>query len=473
MIFGKNKYVIIELDSERLKMIHFSSGGKKRKILHLAVKDIIDFSEKQIAGCIVELLAEWEAKMDKVYVSISRQQITTRNLKLPSSNNKEITEMVDLQLSKLTPYSREEIVTNIQIIKVENGYSKILLLIIHRDIINRLLKIMDFGAIRPEEFYLSSEGVSLNYDGKISGNDGGKVPIGIIDIDYKWSDFVVIKESKLLLVRSINIGRTNLDQVEGDYKNKFVEEIKRLFEVYGSSDIDGEIKKIVLCGASADLTDIADLIKQNFNLDVEIGAVSEPSLQSQKSVSFSSLMGLGARVGLKPAPAINLTPAELTMERRLISRGEEIMLTGAMLFFIVILGMSVFFEKLYFRKENLQVLLEQYKSREVEVSIIEKKSAKINLIKEKIDSKLSVLNIISEIYKRTPGDLYFSAINFDRRRGIVLRGYSEDPSNIFEFVNQMEASPYFNQVKTTYMTKRKVADISLTDFELVSWLEGY
>lgn len=472
-MFGKNKYVIIELDNERLKMVHFSSraGARHAVPLHLAVKDIIDFKEEQIAESITGFLAEWNAKTDKIYVSVSRQQITTRNLKLPSSNNKEIMEMVDLQLSKLTPYSREEIVTSTRIIEVEDGYSKILLLIIHRDIINRLLRIMEFGAVRPEEFYFSSEGVSLNV--MSFPRKWESMPIGIIDIDHKWSDFVVVKEntlrkSQLLFVRNINIGRTHLDQIEGDYKNKFIEEVKRLFDVYASSDIDGEIKKIVLCGASADLTDVAALIKQNFNIDVDVGAGSPRPPAIPKSVSFSSLMGLGFNL---PLIKTNLTPAEITMERRLISRGKEIMSMGALLFFIVILGMAVFFEKLYFRKKNLQDILEQYKTRESEVSVIEKKSAKVNLIRERINSKLSVLNIISEIYGRTPDNLYFSAINFDSRKGIVLRGYSEDPANIFAFVNQMEDSPYFNQVKTTYMTKRKAADIDLTDFELAGLLE--
>lgn len=457
----KNKYVIIELDNERLKMVHFASrvGARRAVPLHLAAKDIIDFSEAKIAESISGFLDEWKAKSDRIYVSISRQQITTRNLKLPSSNNKEITEMVDLQLSKLTPYSKEEIITSIQAIEVEGGYSKVLLLIIHRDIVHRLLRIMGLGAIQPQEFYFSSEGASLNYLGK-GQNRKEKIPIAIIDIDSKWSDFVVVKEGRLLFVRNINMGRANLDQ------DKFIEEIKRLFDVYGSSDIDGEIKKIVLCGASEGLTEVAGLIKQRFNVDVDVVAGLEPA--PTKTVSFSSLMGLGLNL---PLVKINLTPAEITMERRFIRRGKEIMFTGMLLFFVVVLCMAISFEKLYFRKKNLQDMFEQYKSRESEAEVVEKKSAKINLITERIDSRLSVLNVVGEIYKRAPNNLYLSVINFDSRKGIVLRGYSENPDNIFAFVDQMQASSYFDQVKTTNMTKRKAADIDLTDFELVGLLE--
>ncbi|MFH0911158.1 MAG: hypothetical protein V1918_06625, partial [Planctomycetota bacterium] len=96
---------------------------------------------------------------------IPRNLITLRNVAFPSHDPLEISKMVELQATRQTPYSRGDIIIKHSIIEKDpSGYSKVLLAIAHKDVINRYLKIIDKTAITPSLFTLSSQGVCSYYE---------------------------------------------------------------------------------------------------------------------------------------------------------------------------------------------------------------------------------------------------------------------------------------------------------------------
>ena len=78
------------------------------------------------------------------------------------------------------------------------------------------------------------------------------------------------------------------------------------------------------------------------------------------------------------------------------------------------------------------------------------------------------LEILDELYAVTPTDIAFSSINYDGQGKFSLVGSAQSMSTIFSFVNKMEKSKYFKDVKTKYTTRRKEGDQDVVDFEIAA-----
>jgi Tfp pilus assembly protein PilN len=86
--------------------------------------------------------------------------------------------------------------------------------------------------------------------------------------------------------------------------------------------------------------------------------------------------------------------------------------------------------------------------------------------------KVFALNFIYEIHSVVSPEIYLTAINYDGGGEIILRGVSNAMSQVFEFLNALEKSKYFQDVKTKFVTTRNVNGKDLTEFEIVCPLEA-
>jgi Tfp pilus assembly protein PilN len=70
-----------------------------------------------------------------------------------------------------------------------------------------------------------------------------------------------------------------------------------------------------------------------------------------------------------------------------------------------------------------------------------------------------------------PLDLKLTDVKFDEQGRFSVRGTADTMSTVFSFVEYMEKSKYFKDVKTKYTTKRKEETKDVADFEINSLLE--
>ena len=133
---------VFQLDSNCLKLIQVQQVKRDKKISMIKAMDVGSLSDEELALKISDLAVELKIDSRYLILSIPRHLTTTRNLDLPSANPLEIKDMIELQIGKQTPYASDEVIKDYQILGSNaDGYSKVLLVIVHRDIVNRCLKI--------------------------------------------------------------------------------------------------------------------------------------------------------------------------------------------------------------------------------------------------------------------------------------------------------------------------------------------
>ena len=78
---------------------------------------------------------------------------------------------------------------------------------------------------------------------------------------------------------------------------------------------------------------------------------------------------------------------------------------------------------------------------------------------------------MTELHRLTPSEMALTDIRLDEQRKFSIKGTAEAMSAVFSFVDSMEKSKYFRDVKTKYTTKRRDGMKEFTDFEITAAIE--
>jgi Tfp pilus assembly protein PilN len=77
------------------------------------------------------------------------------------------------------------------------------------------------------------------------------------------------------------------------------------------------------------------------------------------------------------------------------------------------------------------------------------------------------LEIIHELYRLIPQEIYLNGITLDSGGNLSVVGVSESMSKVFALVTALEDSPFFEGVKTKSTASKKVGGKDMATFELV------
>lgn len=475
-IKGKKVVTILEIDDNWLKLVQTDILQRQRKVTRVVVKNINNMSEDDLGKMVKDLCKEFKVDTNHFIVSVPSNFASIRNPEFPSIDPTEIKDMIELQIGKQTPYSINEIVSDYQISYASpDGYSRLMLVIVHRDIIDRYSRIIEKSGLKLERITLSSEG-ALNWctlthaDSKLKDT-----AFLLIDVDYSVSNLIVILNNKIIFNRSISLGVFQSAQDIDKWQKDFIEEVNRSIYAYNNEVVNKDIGKIVIGGSERITAKFNDnLLKDSFNLPVEIlGQFKNIAATGEtldlyggdiKDTSISSLIGLGLK---HEKQSINLIPQEIKIERAMKKRGRELYVMGILMAFILIFTSIIFLEKIYTKEHYLDQLKTEMSSIGEKANELEVMKQRLQLIDSRTNADGSVLNAIYEIYKIISPEIHLLSLSFDGKYNVGLRGSSNEMSEVFKFVNELEKSECFENVKTKYVSKNKVEGQEVADFEII------
>jgi type IV pilus assembly protein PilM len=472
----KKSLAIVEIGNEWLKIAEARPSARgmcitKAKFIRLA----------EIKGHLSEALSKIfkDMKLSKysVVACIPRHLTNVRMLELPSTDPNEISDMVNLQVGKQTPYSKEEIVSAHSIIDTEReGYIKAILVIARRNIITERIDALTKSGIGVDTVALSSEGVFdwFNAAHAPAVNQYFSKAIALIDIDSNYSDFIVIYKGKMVFTRNIFIGASNINQNRAEWQERFVEELKRSIERYQVEGKNIKIEKIFLSGAARNITALDSALAAGLDTPVEttsparnipikknVGVLPD---EDYRFVSPSALFGLA--LGRK-AIELDLTPQEVRINKLMEEKRNSLTVTGVLLAAIALMCSCLLLANIYNKRAYLNQLKGEISRIKESADEVRNMRLRINLVEKRLDAKGSSINILNEMHSLTPREIYFTNINIAEKGQAVLRGRARAMSDVFKFVTTLEDSPYFKNAKTTYTTTKKEEEKEYADFEII------
>lgn len=473
----RSKDVIsIDFGQPSLKIAHIKClAANKKEITTLIHQKLIGTSDADIAKEIASSLALLKIKAPHVVDIIPSQSVITKNIEIPSVHPQEIREIISLQAGRHTPYSREEVIVDyIDLGTFKRNYTKVLLVIVNRSVIKRHSDILEKAGLKLQTVYFAPEAV-MRMSVRLIKQESDS-PYGLIHIDETTTDFIVASKQRVLYVRSIPTGAVSVANEKEKASAKLVDEIKKSLEAFAAENIERAPSQLIFTGAVREPNELEAVLSEAFKIPsksiyylkhLPFTALSAKVAGEARELSFLQVI---APVLYQEELKVNLIPEEIRLKRTIEERARDLLKTGALSLTVLILIFMVFMSKVYVKGAYLKKLQHRYAAMGKDVKELENTFSRLSLIKKYLTQRGFSLDVLYELYAVIPAEMELDEIKFDSKK-FSVKGTADSMSMVFAFVDGLEKSKFFKEVKTKYTTKRKEGKRDVTDFEVASLLE--
>jgi len=469
-------YLCIDLSGPYVKLVYAKDLAGKTIVEGIASKQFAEDAEVDIAQFIRDKVKEFEAVTRKVICSISSAQFISKNIDMPSSNSEEIAKIINLQVGRFTPYSREEIVVDYLSREMpEQHYTNVLLIIMHRKIVERFYRIMDQTGLSIDRIVIGSEALAKSYglwkevvpDGKTCGG---------IHISEAVSDLTVIEQGNMVFVRSIPIGADNFRSNKEAATTEFMNEMSKSVSAYQDEGVGQKLGSVLISGHLKGLEFLKDALKANVpalatagdNIHLvtyrdrfDLSDSAKKVLEEEKSVSYFELL---ASILSVTQMKVDLIPSEMKLKRDVREGGRDVITLGILIMTIFLMISFLLSVKIYFKSVQMGKLQAIDEATFEQARSLERISTKSRATRKFLEKRGRGLYVFDKVTALIGGDIFLNQFSYDFSGNLVLAGTAESMSRIFAFVTTLEESNYFSNVTTLETKSRREGKKEVADF---------
>lgn len=466
-----NNSLALEISKQYLKIVANAPAINKQNVFKCVVENIASLTDDQIAARITEILRREKLKPRIIYVSIPRDFVTVRNLHLPSQDNQEITQMIELHIARVVPYKKDEIVFTYKLSGMdEMGYARVILGIIQIDALRRQAKILGKSGYYADNVILSSyeslQWILKSCSTEINQND----LYAILDVDSGFTDFIVFsKTAGLMFTRSIPVGANSVAAKDDVGLMKLLGETKQSLIIFYNEAINKKPLKIFLTGARV-IDNLAKAIENEMSIPVKLVPVSYglgPLRAAKFDIPQDASMAAVSQLSVdKGSQSMNFVLPELQIKKALKEKAKDLIIIGSASLYLLCIICAIFWGRLYKQQAYLAKLKTRLGVIGIEAEDLIGQLKQTEIIKTCLYSRQIPLAIMSALQKAIPQEIAISSLGIDEKETITLRGQAVQLSDVFRFITSLEEAKVFNDIQTKYTRKRKMKEREITDFEL-------
>lgn len=467
MLLKKEKLTTaIDISDGFVKVVAISANKGERSLYALDSVKLSTDKVKEIAKEIRSLISKNRLGKSHIYVSFPRHLVTIRNVRLPAANEEEVRNMAELQAIKYVPYSREEMVISHKIIETtKDGYTDILLILAQTKSVDRYTEIFRYAGISIEKIALSSEGLFNWYSG-LQLDD--RQPIAIIDLDRRHTHIQIVKNKKIFFTRSVSFDTIN----PGSDKTILLREINLSFDSF-LKEQNERVPRLILSGSENYSSQISAFLADSLSIpcerveqlrNIKAKGTANKSLQQFKIASYTYLLGIGSE---PEKLTVNLLPREIIDKKRERVLKYELSKTTILFLAVLMIALGIIEKKMYDKRVYLKKIDGRLEEIGPEVKRLSRFKESIELIQNQLMFKGSSIDIIRELYTILPADVSLTLFEFEGKNRVLLRGTTVELSKVFSLLPILEKSPYFENVRINYATKRTFKQKEFADFEII------
>ncbi len=456
--------LIIELNDQYLKLVAVSAFSQHPSRLKAVVKPVTFLNDSQIIKVIVDSLKENKVKSRAVIICLSRNQVICRNLNLPSQDVNEIKQMVELNIARIVPEKKEQIIYSCKVYGIdERGHSKVMILIAQKDLIRRQLDIYELAGLSVEMIVLSSYGslgMVRNKHKNIIKPDELNL---ILEIDSGFTDLIMFSGNELLYSRSINLGSSQLSD-DNDIR-KLIGEIRQSLVIFHNEEISQKPARIFLNSPLPNIDKMASMMQDELSLEVKkYFTTIDGQADIPANVSLAALIEFIS--GRSIEKAVEFLIPEIEVRKTLRKTIRDLMTLGVAVLCLCVSFGGIFYGRFFHRQSYYNTLTSKNKKLAFALSDSLKEFQETSFVKDKLLLRKVPLSLLSYLQKNLPQEIALKSLSMDRDRKIILKGEAQQLSDIFKFVGLLEQVSYFKEIKTRSTRKRRVGGKEVTDFEL-------
>jgi len=466
---AKKIKIILEITATHIKLLQANDEEKKSIITGFIIEKILSNRDQDIPKKLQEAIKKSNIKPSSLNLIIPRNLVTLRNVSFPSQDTMELKEMINLQAERFIPHPKEDVIIDYLITdKDPSGYSRVLLAIAHKDVVNRYLKIAEGVLPKPQIVSLSSQGICNLYSIYERNNKPEEGMSVLVDIDTTSTD-ICFYHKKLVFSRSIPFG---IKDVNTENSENFIQQFNLTLATFKKERPEQQISKIALFYFGP-IEGFAERLEKELSLPVEIidphKVVSlEKGLALPEGIvteACSSSVALGFTAATK-GKLIDLLPLGVHEEKKKHIKYKRLISLGIVLILALSSIMMGVFTKMHKKEQYIRILEGSLNQAAPDVKYVQEMTKKLQLVKERLNPKVLTIDILTELYKAIPEKMSLDTLEMDEGGNLFLEGIALAMSDVVVFQKSLTRSRYFSKVEIKYATKKKKKGKQVTDFKI-------
>lgn len=468
MLGSDKRYLSFSLNEAVIKLAQVRSSGTVEKVARITAADA---SADSLAQALKSAGHGFDRNAPLVCV-VPVTAATTKTIEIPSTDPQEIRSIINLQVSRHTPYSREEVlVGHVNLGLSSANQSKVLLVIVHRNVIKDRIKVLEKAGFNTDKILFAPESIGRLYTKGLNLKKDAPA-VGVIDLALTSVNFMVVANGSIVFCRSIPVGIKHLAENQQAVA-QLSEEINKTLQAYTGEETNAPIASYVVTTdheiVKNVLVSLQEALKTEIFVSPYINFVKAASVKGrlQKDFADDSFLDVIAPVAMITKVEVNLMPDEMVAKKTVERQSKEAVKTViAVLLILLLLGGSIM-SKIYFKDAYLNNNLRaQFAEQKEEVLKLQERFDKVRIVKQYLQGRMISLDVIQELYKRTPNQIYLNTISYDEDGTLTISGISDTMSRVFTYVKTLSDSTMFKNVKTKSTATKKDNGKDVAAFEL-------
>lgn len=422
---------IAEAGNDRIKLIQATRDSAGISVTKLFVRKFDSVDDEFMRNLSADI-RKLRLGNTPVLACLPRQVVNVRLLEVPSTDPSEIEGMVELQVGKQTPYSRDEIVSDYRVIGTgREGHTRIMLIMVQQGIMRQRFRILEEAGLEVDSMSVSSEGM-LNWYRSVQAGRTGKGGTVLLDVDSGYSDLGIVVRGQLVLTKSILVGARQLAEAPDKWRETLAREVENAMDVYrGEAGGNAPLENLLVSGAATGIAGLDTMLGERLKLTAQsmdclqkvkkASSLPDTRGEAYSGVSLTPLVGMAMDPG---ALEFSLVPESVKMRRDLETKARGLTAMGTL---VLLVGALLSLTATVLMHQRLEVVLDlraRLKETEQQVAKVNRMSQTIGTIMERLDSTRAPVNVMLELSKQTPPAVVYDSIVYESDVSLVLKGHA-------------------------------------------------
>ncbi|MCK4881625.1 MAG: PilN domain-containing protein, partial [Candidatus Omnitrophica bacterium] len=260
---------------------------------------------------------------------------------------------------------------------------------------------------------------------------------------------------------------------------ELTDQVQLSLESYQRERLGPDVRNMLILSTAKGRTALKERFEDELGISVGICDPSDnifcapdlnkSALQACQPTSITAEMGLllSETKGL-----VNLTPGEVHEAKQKKKEKHRIVEFVSLLLIAAALGISGQLVDIYKKGKVLGTLKGEIARLQPQLEEAGRKQRAVAFFDQKLSNYSFIPDLIDELTRLTPEEISFRTLSLDEERGLVIQGYAETHAGINDFQARLIRSERFHDVDLKFATKRKIANMPVMDFKIVSRLNG-
>ena len=479
MIFHDSKSKVgIEITASHIKIVALQQVKGRAEVSFLEAIDIKDAAEDKAVDMLREGLRNAKLKGQPASLVLPVSSAIMKVLQIPSLNDSEIRDILNLQAGRQTPYSRDEIIMDyIKLGVYQSVYTKVLVIMVTKEVINKQLSILAQAGVPVAKIVFAAEGVGSFCSKKMRKVHADGATRAVMNVDSDNTDVNICGDNGILFARNVPVGLRNISEDRAAATAHFTDEVKKSVEAYQVEDISRSPEEAFMCRNEATQFMAEGQFGKDVGLEVKsydliaavpVRAPYDKLINAANTPSFFDVICCLIEID---ALAINLIPEEIKIHQAFEDKMKRLLMTGVFFMVIFFQICLIFVSRMYYKEKYLNSLKDTFAEKIGEADKLRDISEKTSAVRNYLGNKTDAVDIIAKLYDMLPGEIYLKGITIDKDGKIFIKGTSKSMSRIFAFVTELENDKLYASVKTEFTEARKEEGEDVSDFGIVMTVE--